>query len=96
MQRSPARELKNLHQRDEAEPSERAQNQLQTDGEEQCIKVRLPDSTTFYSFAQLQNEASGEGLKAEKRKAIKPGRRSCKIRIRKRGQLVKYASLKKN
>lgn len=36
--------------RDEAEPSERAQKKVKTDGEEQCIKVTLPDGTTFYSL----------------------------------------------
>lgn len=64
--------VENLMKRDEAEPSERAQKKLKTDGEEQCIKVTLPDGTTFYSLQQLQNEASGESLKAEKRQAIKP------------------------
>lgn len=64
--------VENLMKRDEAEPSERAQKKLKTDGEEQCIKVTLPDGTAFYSLQQLQNEASGEGLKTEKRQAIKP------------------------
>lgn len=47
--------------RDEAGPSDRAKKKLNTD--EQCIKVTLPDGTTFYSNQQLQNEASGEGFK---------------------------------
>lgn len=42
--------VENLMKRDEAEPSERAQKKLKTDGEEQCIKVTLPDGTTFYSL----------------------------------------------
>lgn len=54
--------VENLMKRDEAEPSERAQKKVKTDGEEQCIKVTLPDGTTFYSLQQLQNEASGDGL----------------------------------
>lgn len=56
--------------RDEAGPSDRAKKKLNTD--EQCIKVTLPDGTTFYSNQQLQNEASGEGFKTEKRQARKP------------------------
>ncbi|GMN71788.1 hypothetical protein TIFTF001_052731 [Ficus carica] len=35
--------VENLMKRDEAEPSERAQKKVKTDGEEQCIKVTLPD-----------------------------------------------------
>lgn len=50
MQRSPAREFQTVMKRDEAEPGERAQNKLQTDGEEQCIKVTLPDGNTFDSL----------------------------------------------
>lgn len=42
--------VENLMKRDEAEPSERAQKKVKTDGEEQCIKVTLPDGTTFYSL----------------------------------------------
>lgn len=42
--------VENLMKRDEAEPSERAQKKLKTDGEEQCIKVTLPEGTTFYSL----------------------------------------------
>ncbi|KAG5555750.1 hypothetical protein RHGRI_006407 [Rhododendron griersonianum] len=35
--------VENLMKRDEAEPSERDQKKLKTDGEEQCIKVTLTD-----------------------------------------------------
>jgi hypothetical protein len=42
--------VENLMKRDEAEPSERDQKKLKTDGEEQCIKVTLTDGTTFYSL----------------------------------------------
>lgn len=66
--------VSNLMKRDEAEPSERAQKKLKTDGEEQCIKVTLPDGNTFFLqlIAITERGLSGEGTKDEKRQAIKP------------------------